>query len=186
MFQWAYLPILAYHYLDLPFFCVFGYVSGNLKCLSLWFQRCLIGNYIFQDELPTILMKFLSITLSKLWFIYFSSSLRNKHRDYSLVIQIHLRFISMPSIVRRNNTHFLNGDYDQKIKTLSLGKDMIQHPCKFLLCVFWRTDFGSWCECVDSRIQQLQQLCVLLLPALLHLGCYFWQDYIWRAFVKRL
>lgn len=109
------LPILAYNYLGLPFFCVFGYVSGKLKRLS-WFQRCLIGNYIFQDELPAILMKFLSITLSKLRFVYFSSSLRNKRHDFALVIQINFRFTSMSSIVRQNYTHFLNSDYDQQNK----------------------------------------------------------------------
>lgn len=116
VFHWTHLPILAYHYLGLPFFCAFGYVSGKLKCLSLWFQRCLIGNFIFQDELPAILMKFLSITWSKLQFIYFSISLRDKCHDYPIVIQINLTFISTPSTVRQNNTHFLSGDYNQQDK----------------------------------------------------------------------
>lgn len=134
--------------------CIFGYVSGKLKCwLSLWFQRCLIGNYIFQDALPAIPVKFLSIFLNQLRFIYFSSSLRHKHHDDPLVIQINLRFISMSSTVRQNNTNFLNGDYDQQNKRTFFRKWLdptslqITAMC-FLTCRFW-----IMCECADSRIQ---------------------------------
>lgn len=64
--MWFSMPLLAeqvYDYLGLPFICVYDSASSNLKYLSLWFQRHLIVNNVFQDKMLAILIEFLRVPL---------------------------------------------------------------------------------------------------------------------------
>lgn len=115
------LTILVYHYLGLPFFCVCDSVSSNLKYLPLWFQRCLIVNDVFQDQVLPILIEFLRsslwtnlglLVLVACWGINF------------MIILLSFKSVSdlfpLQALqnARQNKTHFLNGDCEQQNKTV--------------------------------------------------------------------
>lgn len=115
-FSMPLLTILVYHYLDLPFFCACDSVSSNLKYL-LWFQRCLILNDLFQDELLAILIEFLRVSLwTNLGLLFLVDCWGINFMIILLSFKSVTDLFPLQALQNTRQSHFLNDNCEQQNK----------------------------------------------------------------------